>query len=105
MTFAPERWLGGERYSGDDLAASQPFSMGARGCIGKVSSHYFISGPKSLTYKQTLAYAEIRSILTRIIWNFDMELKEDSMNWGDQKVYTLWHKSPLNIKLWARKFE
>jgi hypothetical protein len=55
--------------------------------------------------KQTLAYAEIRSILVRIIWNFDMELKEDSMDWGDQKVYTLWYKPPLNIKLSARKFD
>lgn len=52
---------------------------------------------------QTLAYAEIRSILTRVIWNFDMELNTHSMNWGDQKTYTLWHKPPLNIKLSARR--
>jgi cytochrome P450 len=36
MTFAPERWLGDEQYAGDDLAAAQPFSTGARSCIGKV---------------------------------------------------------------------
>jgi hypothetical protein len=44
-----------------------------------------------------LAYAEMRSILTRIIWNFDMELKEDSMNWEEQKVYSLWVRPPLKF--------
>lgn len=36
--FRPERWLGSstkETKEGSDiLAASQPFSLGARGCIG-----------------------------------------------------------------------
>ena len=47
----------------------------------------------------------MRSILTRVIWNFDMELKEDSANWDQQKNYILWLKPPLNIKLSARKLE
>jgi hypothetical protein len=40
--------------------------------------------------------------MTRIIWNFDMELKEDSANWNDQKIYLLWEKPALNVKLSAR---
>ena len=35
--FAPERWLGDNRFANDDLAACQPFSLGPRGCLGKVS--------------------------------------------------------------------
>lgn len=31
--FKPERWL--EKSSTDNLAASQPFSMGPRGCLGR----------------------------------------------------------------------
>jgi cytochrome P450 len=34
LRFNPERWL--DDYQGkDNLEASQPFSLGARGCIGK----------------------------------------------------------------------
>lgn len=34
LVFKPERWLDGYK-GGDDLEASQPFSLGARGCLGK----------------------------------------------------------------------
>ena len=33
--FAPERWLDDPRFAKDDRQASQPFSMGARNCVGK----------------------------------------------------------------------
>lgn len=33
--FHPERWLGDERFAGDKRDAFQPFSLGARVCIGK----------------------------------------------------------------------
>ena len=33
--YAPERWLGDPRFTGDDRASSQPFSMGGRNCVGK----------------------------------------------------------------------
>ena len=33
--FAPERFLGDERYASDDREAFQPFSYGPRNCIGK----------------------------------------------------------------------
>jgi hypothetical protein len=39
------------------------------------------------------------------MWKFDMKLQEDSQYWDDQKVFTLWQKPPLNIKLSPRKFE
>lgn len=31
--FLPERWLGDTKQ--DDVEASQPFSLGSRGCMGK----------------------------------------------------------------------
>jgi hypothetical protein len=52
---------------------------------------------------QNLAYAEMRAILIRMLWNFDIELCADSQNWMEQKVFVLWDKPPLNVKLSARK--
>jgi len=37
-------------------------------------------------YLLSLAYAEMRVILARMLWNFDMELQPESQNWDDQKV-------------------
>jgi cytochrome P450 len=83
--FAPERFLGDERYAADKRSVIQPFSVGPRNCIG-----------------QTLAWAEIRTILGRLIWNFDLELVDTSKNWERQKVWVLWSKPSLMVKLKAR---
>ncbi|PVH82038.1 cytochrome P450 monooxygenase-like protein [Cadophora sp. DSE1049] len=85
LEFHPERFLGDKRYAGDDLAALQPFSVGPRNCIGI-----------------NLAYAEIRSIATRVLWNFDIELCAESERWLDQKMWLLWDKKPLMVKLKER---
>ncbi|KAH6715439.1 cytochrome P450 [Leptodontidium sp. MPI-SDFR-AT-0119] len=88
--YVPERWLKGdqcpETYRGDDRKAMQPFSVGPRNCIGK-----------------NLAYTEMRLIFARMLWNFDMELMEDSRGWSDQKIFALWEKKPLNVKLTLRQ--
>ncbi|KAL2018184.1 hypothetical protein VTK56DRAFT_1157 [Thermocarpiscus australiensis] len=82
--FVPERWLGDPEYAGDVRDVLQPFSIGPRNCIGK-----------------NLAYAEMRLILARVLWNFDLELMPESRNWDDQKIYTLWEKGALMVKLTA----
>ncbi|KAI2643132.1 putative cytochrome P450 monooxygenase [Xylaria nigripes] len=81
--FAPERWLGDPKYRGDQLNAMQPFSVGPRNCIGR-----------------SLAYAEMRLILAKVIYNFDISIDDSSRYWlRDQKVFELWDKPPLNIHL------
>lgn len=48
----------------------------------------------------SLAYMEMRLILARIIWNFDLSLCNDSHDWiGKQRVFILWEKTPLNVYL------
>jgi hypothetical protein len=37
--------------------------------------------------------------LTRVLWNFDAEIMPECRNWNDQKIFTLWDKGPLNMKL------
>lgn len=84
-TYAPERFLGVEEYANDKRSIIQPFSVGPRNCIG-----------------QNLAWAEIRTILVRLVWHFEMELEDDSVNWGNQKVFILWQKPSLMVRLTAR---
>ncbi|KAH7396245.1 cytochrome P450 monooxygenase-like protein [Pyrenochaeta sp. MPI-SDFR-AT-0127] len=85
-TFSPERFLGDEEYANDKRSVIQPFSVGPRNCIG-----------------QSLAWAEIRAILARLIWHFEFELEEESTNWVDQKVFILWQKPSLMVRLRARE--
>jgi cytochrome P450 len=39
-----------------------------------------------------LAYAEMRLMLARLLWNFDIALanERDRWDWGVQKTYVLW---------------
>ncbi|KAF6824932.1 l-ascorbate oxidase [Colletotrichum musicola] len=86
--FIPERWLEGEEaFKTDDKSASQPFSFGPRNCIGK-----------------SMAYAELRIVLAKLFWNFDLELVGNSNDWVEQqKVYLIWQKVPLMVKCHKRR--
>ncbi|RAQ47341.1 cytochrome P450 monooxygenase [Aspergillus flavus] len=90
--FIPERWLPEAKsdpsspFYSDNRGVVQPFSTGPRNCIGR-----------------NLAYAEMRVILARVLWNFDLELCEESTQWSDQKAYTLWEKPPLMCRLKLRE--
>lgn len=53
---------------------------------------------------RSLAYAEMRLILARIIWNFDMQLVNPQEDWiGMGKTYLIWKKPPLNVYLHPRE--
>src|SRR2546423_11613776 len=81
--FLPQRWLGDAEFADDDRAVMQPFAVGPRNCIGR-----------------NLAYAEMRVILAKVLFHFDLELDEGKTGqWLDQKVYILWEKVPLWVKL------
>ncbi|KAI0200638.1 isotrichodermin C-15 hydroxylase [Astrocystis sublimbata] len=84
--FKPERFLGTSEEAlraGNKLEALQAFSVGPRNCIGR-----------------NLAYAEMRVILARLIFDFDMKLDKGAGDWiGKQKSYTLWDRQPLGVYL------
>lgn len=40
--------------------------------------------------------------MARLVWKFDMELERQSLNWDQQKVYILWDKPPLMVRLGRR---
>lgn len=81
-SFIPERWLNDPRFSSDDKAAFQPFSSGPRNCIGK-----------------SLAYAEMRLVLAKLLWNFDLELDPESDSWFPHEMVVIWNSPALHVKL------
>lgn len=86
--FIPERALPNPpaEFANDSRGVLQPFSVGPRNCIGR-----------------NLAYNEMRLIFARVLWNFDLELCEESHNWIDaQKSWGLWEKNPLWVRLIKR---
>ncbi|KAF1847369.1 benzoate 4-monooxygenase cytochrome P450 [Cucurbitaria berberidis CBS 394.84] len=81
FTFKPKRWL--TESPKDVLEASQPFSLGARGCLGK-----------------SLGWMEMRTTLAKILWTFDMEFADPVPDWhGDSRMYTLWSKPQLHVRV------
>jgi len=89
--FCPERWLPesvrepGSPFYNDNRDAMQAFSVGPRNCIGK-----------------NLAYNEMRVILARVLWNFDLTLCRESNQWNKQKAFSFWEKGPLMTLLRQR---
>jgi cytochrome P450 len=48
----------------------------------------------------SMALHEMRLILSKVLFDFDLELQPESQDWiAKQKVYTLWEKAPLMVKL------
>ncbi|ROT38995.1 isotrichodermin C-15 hydroxylase [Sodiomyces alkalinus F11] len=89
--FNPDRFMDGEAEAmakGNRFDALQPFNVGPRNCIGKKYNHW------------SLAYAEMRLIMARVLFEFDLELHGESQNWIErQKEYIIWNKLPLKIGL------
>ncbi|KAK5988316.1 Cytochrome P450 monooxygenase apf7 [Cladobotryum mycophilum] len=84
FVYKPERWLPAEE--GSELteakrAAFVPFSIGARGCLGK-----------------PMAYQEASLTIAKTIWFFDFELAAESISGPDefevQDVFTTTHDGP-----------
>lgn len=89
-SFAPERWLASSRadptspFHNDNLSAAQSFHYGWSSCIGK-----------------PWAYAEMRLILCKLIWNFDLELPLEGRGheWDAQDTFVIVDKKPFDLRL------
>ncbi|EKG20456.1 Cytochrome P450 [Macrophomina phaseolina MS6] len=87
LSFRPERWLD-ERdpvFENDKREVFQPFLLGPKSCIGK-----------------PMALLQMRWIAATIFWKYDLELREESRNWIDQRVFVLWEQKPLLVNLKLR---
>ncbi|CAZ85474.1 unnamed protein product [Tuber melanosporum] len=85
-TFKPERWLDGECEEKDIREASQPFSLGPRGCLGR-----------------NLALMELRLIICKMLFTYHLELLDTKLDWErDSTAYILWVKPDLRVRLHRR---
>ncbi|KAH7389276.1 cytochrome P450 monooxygenase [Phaeosphaeria sp. MPI-PUGE-AT-0046c] len=85
--FHPERFLGVPDFMSDARHMFQPFHVGRRACIGR-----------------SLAYAEMKLILARLIFEFDMEIVDKDCNWLRQlRPFNFWYKTPLYVRIKARE--
>ncbi|KAJ2998225.1 hypothetical protein NUW58_g390 [Xylaria curta] len=79
FTFKPERWI--DPKCGDIKEASQPFSLGPRGCIGK-----------------NFAYLELNLILAKMLWAYDMELVNKDLDWEARShEHVMWSKPDMFV--------
>ncbi|KAJ4390921.1 hypothetical protein N0V93_004520 [Gnomoniopsis smithogilvyi] len=86
-SFCPERFMGDPEFSSDNLDAFQPFHLGKRSCVGR-----------------PLAYVEMRLILARLLFNFDLRLEDESRDWISRSVpYNIWWKPPLRVSISIRQ--
>ncbi|KEQ98176.1 hypothetical protein AUEXF2481DRAFT_72492 [Aureobasidium subglaciale EXF-2481] len=87
FTFNPERWL--DAVSEDVKEASQPFSLGTRGCLGR-----------------NFAYVEMNLIMAKMYWKYDMILVDNSLEWEEQsREHVMWTKPELFVRFEERKHD
>ncbi|KAL1606170.1 hypothetical protein SLS60_003571 [Paraconiothyrium brasiliense] len=104
--YVPERWLGDEKYVNDNRDAMNPFSFGPRNCLGK---KYVLPSPLAdiiigrrfaNSHLSSLAYAEMRLILAKVLFKYDLVLSNKTQDWiEEQRVFTLWEKPSLMVHL------
>ncbi|KAI9690296.1 MAG: hypothetical protein M1822_009257 [Bathelium mastoideum] len=87
--YIPERFLPRDHpyydplFDSDHKLVYQPFSFGPRNCIGK-----------------NLAWAELRLVLSKLLFHFDYEIQAESLNWSkDNRAFIVWEKPALMAKL------
>ena len=86
--FRPERWLpsaaDANAFQGDkSREAFHPFLEGPRSCLGRY-----------------LAMLEMRLILAKLVWHFDLEGDGVEKDWlGECKLFTTWFKPPVMVRV------
>ncbi|KAI1324101.1 cytochrome P450 [Xylariaceae sp. FL0255] len=78
--FIPERWMGDAAFANDQRDARQPFSIGPRDCLGR-----------------SMAWHQMRLLLAKVVFSFDLDLLDKTQDWTDQDVYITWEKKPLMV--------
>lgn len=90
--YLPERWLPRDEddttspFLNDRRDAFKPFSFGPRDCIGR-----------------QLARHEMRIIMAKLLFHFDLRLDESCKDWYNQPIFGLWEKPTLKVYLSRRK--
>ena len=74
------------KFYGDQRQAVQAFSVGPRNCIGK-----------------TLAWAELRLVLAKLVWTFEIEAIDGvRLRWEDLRTFLMVEKRPIEVGIRSR---
>ena len=108
--FLPSRWL--DEKCEDVKDASQPFSSGPRGCIGRkyVSLfrlsllHFplFALKTRYVADEEPSSFAHVESSLTlaKMHFLYDLHLVDPALDWeGQSEIYVQWWKPALKIRI------
>lgn len=82
----PEAEKPNSPYASDKRAGVLPFSAGPRSCLGK-----------------NLAWSEMRLILARLVWAFDIEGSGEALRWEDLRTFLLVEKKPIMVRVHDRE--
>jgi len=41
----------------------------------------------------------IRLVMVKLLWNFDIELREPDKDWMNQRSWIMWDKGPMQVRL------
>lgn len=50
------------------------------------------------SWLNSLALMELRVILSKMLWSYDMEAVNPDVEWLNQKAYVLWEKPELTVR-------
>ncbi|MCJ1439449.1 hypothetical protein MMC27_008843 [Xylographa pallens] len=89
--FLPDRFLPEDlrpaAFERDRRSNQKPFGLGARSCLGK-----------------SVAWAEMRVVLARLVWRFDIGVAEGrGVDWMDLKTYIVVQKEPIGVRVKVRE--
>lgn len=73
---------------------------------GIVSAASKSTHPVVMNYPLTehsLAFVEMRLLMSLLLWNFDLELDAVSNDWNKQSAFLLWEKPEMFVKIIPRQ--
>ena len=103
--FLPSRWL--DEKCEDVKDASQPYSLGPRGCIGRKYASllpFILSTCDTRCVAddeyQSFAQVELSLILAKMHFLYDLHLTDPALDWeGQSEIYVQWWKPALKIRI------
>ena len=104
-----ERWLG--KKGREILDAVQPFSLGARGCLGRKYAPPPIRSLKLYCPSDALvvlhgsnAWIDLTTMLTKLHFSYDLQLLSTELDsQRDSRMNTMWEKPELRVRFSRRE--
>jgi hypothetical protein len=84
-------------FESDNRAASVPYSIGVRNCIGMRYVKVLKKADSNLQHSH--ANSQIRLVLAHLLWNFDFENLPGNIDPNNFLEYGTWQVEPLMLRV------